>query len=255
LQSQGKKGKLYVIGTGPGDPELLTVRATKALNEADYILGHRKYIEMISGVIKGKKVIKSCMGKEVERVKLALELAKDSVVALVSGGDPSIYGIYSLVEEYVLKNDLSVEMEVIPGVTALCAASPLLGSPVSGDHAVISLSDLLTPWEEIERRLIHALRGGFVVVIYNPSSRKRKSNLIWAMEIVLRVRGDVYVGIVRDAFRDGESSMVMQVSEILKEPEIVDMSTILFVSGEETIFERGRMLTPRGYAGKYSLQV
>ncbi len=262
-----KRGKLYVVGIGPGKQDLLTLRAREVLSRADVILGHRTYVRRILDVINPEaEVIESSMGKELERVRLAVELSKDKVVCLVSGGDPSIYGMASLVFEYVVKNNLNVEFEVVPGVTALSAASPLLGCPVSGDHCVISLSDLLTPWEVIERRLISALLGDFVLVIYNPSSRRRKDNLRRAMELVLRFRGDVAVGCVRNAERDvrgarddrnekggGTRIWITRPSELIEEPESVDMHTILFVSNFETQEVDGKLLTPRGYSNKYDV--
>lgn len=248
MQSQGK---LYIVGIGPGDIELLTIKAINALKESEYILGHKTYLDRIKDLIMDKKIIESGMGKEVERVKLAIELAKKSVVSLVSGGDPSIYGMLSLIFEFMNKNNLCVDYEVIPGVTALCAAIPLLGSPVCGDHVVISLSDLLTPWEKIEKRLLHALKGDFIIVIYNPSSRKRKLNLIKAMEIVLNERGNVPVGIVKNAFREGCEIKIKKVSEIIDDPETVDMNTILFIANSETLVKNNKMITPRGYSNKY----
>ena len=245
------QGKLYIVGIGPGDIELLTIKAVKALKESEYVLGHKTYLERIKSLIEGKKIVESGMGREVERVKLAVKLAEKSIVSLVSGGDPSVYGMLPLVVEYILKKGIDINYEVIPGVTALCAASPLLGSPICGDHVVISLSDLLTPWEKIEKRLLHALKGDFVIAIYNPSSRRRRPNLIRAMEIVLRERGDVAVGIVKNAYREGCEVKVRRVSEIIKNPEIVDMNTILFITNSETLIKGGKVVALRGYSNKY----
>jgi len=257
LQSQGEvrefKGKVYIVGIGPGSSELLTLRAVKALKKSEYILGHRTYLDQIRSFISDKKIIESGMGKEVERVKLAVNLAKENTVALVSGGDPSIYGIYSLFFEYITYNNILVDYEVIPGVSALSACSPLLGSPVCGDHSVVSLSDLLTPWEEIERKLRHALRGGFVVVLYNPSSKRRKSNLMRALEIIRDEIGDVTLGIVKNGWREGEFCTLVKVSELINDLDLVDMSTTIFIPSPETIIRDGRMLTPRGYSRKYMI--
>uniref|UniRef100_A0A7C3MEQ5 Precorrin-3B C(17)-methyltransferase n=2 Tax=Archaeoglobus fulgidus TaxID=2234 RepID=A0A7C3MEQ5_ARCFL len=249
MQSQGK---LYVIGIGPGSTELMTLKARKAIEESEYVVGYKTYIERISDLLEGKKVITTPMRKEIERVEIALNLARHYVVSLVSGGDPSVYGILPLVIEYAVKNNIDVNIEVIPGVTAMSAASALLGSPVSGDHAVLSLSDLLVPWSQIEKRLIYALKGDFVIAIYNPSSRKRKENLKKALKIIRKFRGDVWVGIVRNAFRDGEEVEIRRVSEI-KEDE-VDMNTILIVGNSETAVAGRIMYTPRGYSRKYSIQ-
>ncbi len=240
------RGKLYVVGIGPGDPELLTLKALNALRSSDYILGHKTYIDTIRNLVSGE-IIESGMGEEVGRVRKAIELAEDHVVSLVSGGDPSIYGMASLVAEIVYSEGLNVDFEVIPGVTAMCVASPLLGSAISGDVAVVSLSDLLVPWEKIEKRLRYALKGDFVVAVYNPSSRRRMGNLIRAMEIVLEVRGNVPIGKVRNASRRGEEVEITTPEEIMRNPSSVDMHTILFISNSETRIVRGKMITPRGY--------
>jgi len=243
---------LYVVGIGPGSVEMLTVKARRALDESEYIVGYKTYVDMISPLIKNKKIITTGMGEEFDRVKIAVKLAKDHVVSLISGGDPSIYGILPFVIEYIMKENVKVDIEVVPGISALNAASALLGSPISGDHAVISLSDLLVPWDIIEKRLLYALRGDFVIAIYNPTSRKRKPNLRKALELILRERGDVYVGVVKNAFRDGQTVKIMKVSELLDNIDYVDMSTILIVSNSETIVNDGLMLTPRRYERKIS---
>lgn len=249
------RGKLYVVGIGPGSVDMLTLRALRAIEESEYIVGYKTYVERLSLLVhgKGKKVITTGMRQEIERVKRAVELARSSVVSLVTGGDPSIYGMLSPVIEYVTQNGVDVDVEVIPGVSALNAASALLGSPISGDHAVVSLSDLLTPWNVVEERLIYALGGDFVIAIYNPTSRKRKSKLKRAMELILKERGDVYVGVVRNAFRENQEARIMRVSKILNDPDCVDMNTILIVSNSETVVKDGIMLTPRGYSSKYSI--
>ena len=244
------RGKLYVVGIGPGDPELLTLKAKRVLEESEFVLGHKTYVERIRHMVRGK-IIESKMGEEVERVKKAIQLARSHIVSLVSGGDPSIYGMASLVAEYVYSLGLDIDFEVIPGVTALCSASPLLGCAVSGDHAVVSLSDLLTPWEIIEKRLRNALEGDFVVVIYNPSSRKRTDKLVKAMEIVLEIRGNVPIGVVKNATRSGEEVFITYPKDIIRDPSKIDMHTILFVSNSETTILNGRMITPRGYSRKY----
>ncbi len=246
------KGKLYVVGLGPGDSEMLTIKAYKALKESDYVIGYTTYLKRIEDIIADKNIIESGMRKEVERVKKAVELSLDHKVSIVSGGDPSIYGILPLIQEYLIKHDLDIGLEVIPGVTAVCAASPLLGSPISGDHAVISLSDNLTPWEKIERRLISAISGDFVIALYNPSSRKRKPNLVRAMELILSERGDIMVGVVKNACRHKQDVIKLKISELIDDSETVDMSTLLVVPNSSTVTKGGKMVTPRGYSKKYS---
>ncbi len=238
------RGKLYVVGIGAGN-DLLTLRALRAIEESEYIVGYKKYVEEISDLIKGKKIVTTGMREEIKRVEIAVELAKKSVVSLVSGGDPSIYGILPFVFEYVMDKNLEIDIEVIPGVSAVNAVSALLGCPISGDHVVISLSDLLVPWNVIESRLIYALNGDFVIAIYNPSSSSRKEKLVRAMNLIYTLRGDLQIGVVKNAFRDGESIAIMRVSEIIEKPELVDMNTTLIVPNSDTIVKNGKMFTPR----------
>jgi len=246
------QGKLFVVGTGPGCVELLTLRAKKALESADCVIGHKRYIEFIRNIVRGE-IIESRMGREVERVKKAIELVNDGkVVCIVSGGDPSIYGLAPLVAEIIYRSGIDIDWEIIPGVSALNSASPLFGSAVAGDHAVISLSDLLTPWEVIERRLRKALEGDFVIAIYNPSSRKRKPNLERAVEIIMEYRGNCYAGIAKNVCRDGEEVAVVRVEEI---PKYADMHTLVIIPSVETIVDGDVMITPRGYSKKYDLEV
>ncbi len=247
------QGKLFVVGIGPGDAELMTLKARRAIEESECVIGYETYIRRISELVEGKKVISTPMRREVDRVKTALEMAKNMVVALVSGGDPSIYGILPLVVEYAIKNGIEVEIEPVPGVSAVNAASSLLGSAISGDHAVVSLSDLLVPWNTVERRLIYALKGDFVVAIYNPSSRRRKPNLMKALKTIRAVRGECFVGVVKNAFREGETVKVMRLSELERRAGEVDMNTILIVGNSETVVDGGRMYTPRGYSRKYEI--
>ncbi|MDI9610820.1 MAG: precorrin-3B C(17)-methyltransferase [Archaeoglobales archaeon] len=247
LQSQGK---LYVVGIGPGSKELLTLKAYEAIKNADVVIGHRRYIELIKDLVKGE-IIESAMRKELDRVKKAIELAKDKKVCLVSGGDPCIYGIASLVEEFIATNSIEIDYEIIPGITALNAANSILGCAVSGDHAVISLSDQLVDWGKIEHKLRVMLRSDVPIAIYNPSSLKRADNLKKALEIIFSERGNVKVAIVRNAYREGEEVKIKNLSEL--NAEEVDMSTILIISSSETVATDKRMLTPRGYSMKYEV--
>ncbi|MEM4472426.1 MAG: precorrin-3B C(17)-methyltransferase [Archaeoglobaceae archaeon] len=240
------RGKLYVVGIGAGK-ELITIKALKALEESEYVVGYEKYVKEISEFLKGKKVITTGMREEMRRVEIAVELAKESVVSLVSGGDPAIYGILPFLYEFLIKNDIELDVEVIPGVSASNAATALLGCPISGDHVVISLSDLLIPWSVIETRLTYALRGDFVIAIYNPSSSARRENLVKALNLISAERGDVQIGVVRNAFRDDQSVQIVRLSNLLKNLDIVDMNTILIIPNSETIVEKGKMFTPRKF--------
>ena len=246
-------GKLFVVGIGPGATDLLTLRALNALKRSECVLGHRTYIEQVRHIL-NCEVFVSGMGREIERVRLAVSLARSGkTVSLVSGGDPSIYGMASLVAEYLWRHSLNLNYEVIPGVTALCSASPLLGSAVSGDHAVISLSDRLTPWSKIEQRLRHALRGDFNIVIYNPSSRMRAGNLRRALRIILEERGNVQIGVVKNASRENENFFIVSAEKLISSVESIDMHTLLFIPDSETFIFNGKMLSLRGYSRKYHL--
>lgn len=243
------QGKLYVVGIGAGK-DLLTLRALKAIQESEYIVGYERYVKEIEEFIRGKKVITTGMREEMKRVEIAFELAKKSVVSLISGGDPGIYGILPFVFEFFMKKGEKIDLEVIPGVTASNASSALLGCPISGDHVVISLSDLLVPWNVIESRLIYALRGGFVIAIYNPSSSARRENLVKALKLIMDERGDLFIGVVKNAFREGQTALLMRASELMKNSDLVDMNTTLIVPNHETIVRDGKMFTPRKYEAK-----
>jgi len=235
----------------------MTRRALRALEESEYIIGNESYIAPLLPLLHGKTVIRSSMGKEVERAKRAIELASDHVVSMVSGGDPGVYGMASIVLEIIQQHGSDISVEVIPGVTAANAAASLLGSPLSGDFAVISLSDLLTPLDVIEKRLNGVFSIGIPVALYNPRSRGRPHNFALAMEIAARYRGPgTPVGIVKNGYREGEEIRITTLGEIDRLEGWVDMHSTVIVGGEESRIwrigedERG-IITPRGYHRKY----
>ncbi len=246
---EGRKGKLCIVGLGPGSPDLLTFRARRALEGADAILGYKRYLLQIAELFPHKEILPFEMGSEIERAELALELASSGrKVALVSGGDPGIYGMAgALFELLEMRKEVpNFEIEIIPGVPALCAASSLLGSPLSSDFACISLSDLLVPWEVIAERLRKSAEGDFVIVLYNPASKGRREQLLRAREIILQYRPpSTPVGFVRNAFREGQEVKLTDLAH-LAELE-ADMSTIILVGNSSTFRLGGRMITPRGY--------
>jgi len=177
---------LFIVGTGPGDAGHITSHALYVIAQSEYVVGHRFYLDMLGEALKGKQVVSSSMGGEVERARRSVELAKDHVVTIVSGGDPGVYGMASIVLEVMDSLGLDIPVEVVPGVTAATAAAARLGSPLSGDFAVISLSDLLTPWGSIVKRLEAVLSAGIPVVLYNPRSEQRSGNLHSALAIATR---------------------------------------------------------------------
>jgi precorrin-3B C17-methyltransferase len=251
-----KKGKLFIIGTGPGSEEQLTAAAVNAITVSEYVLGNGAYLDMLAPLLEGKKVIKSSMGREIDRAKKSLELSQDHIVSMVSGGDPGIYGMAGIVLEIAEKSGATVDIEIVPGITSASASASLLGSPLSGDFVVISLSDLLTPWDVIQDRLSLAFGMGVPVVIYNPRSKGRPYNFKEAMEIALKTRApDTPVGIVKNAFRDGEHVIVTTLEKIHDSHDEVDMHSTVIVGGEESRIWRSnngeRIITPRGYHRKY----
>lgn len=258
MQSPGEsKGCLYIVGTGPGNLEQMTMKAIRAIGESSYVIGNDSYLAPLQPLLGGKTVIRSSMGKEVERAKKAVELARDHVVSMVSGGDPGIYGMAGIVLEFVERSGADTRVEIVPGVTAASASASLLGSPLSGDFAVISLSDLLTPIEEIERRLKGVLSTGIPVVLYNPRSRGRPHNFAMAMEIAAEFRSaGTPIGVVRNAYRDGEEIRITTLSKAGDLEDWIDMHSAVIIGGEESrIWRNGDnvkgIITPRGYHRKY----
>lgn len=237
--------------------EQLTLKARDVILNADYVLGNSTYLDQMESLLGTQEVIRSFMGKEVERARKAVELAKNANVVMVSGGDTNVYGMAGIVLEVAEHESLDVDIEILPGVTAVLAGASILGAPVVTDFAVISLSDLLTPWEVIEKRLNMAADADFVIGLYNPKSRKRKSNFARAIEIIRKYKADsVPVGLVKNAMRgEEEDQIVTTLGEVMEYEDWVDMSTaILIGNGESRIWKSPKkdiIITPRGYHKKY----
>lgn len=239
-------GKLSVVGIGPGNPAGMTAVAVEVLHEADLVCGYTRYIELVSEAIGDTETLVTGMTGEVERCRAALEAAAQGrTVAMVCSGDAGVYGMASLV--YELAGEYPpVEICVVPGVTAALSGAALLGAPLSHDFCVISLSDLLTPWETIERRLDAAAAGDFCIALYNVGSRHRPEHLRWACDILLaRKPADTVCGIARNIGREGEETRTCTLSE-LRDVE-ADMGMTVFVGNAETRLVDGKMVTPRGY--------
>jgi len=249
---------LSIVGIGPGRTEYLTVRAAHAIARAEYVIGNDSYLDSIRTLLHGKQVIRSSMGKEVERAKKAIELAQSHTVAMVSGGDAGVYGMASIVLEVLEHSGAEIPVEIVPGVTAANAAASLVGSPLSGDFAVISLSDLLTPLEVIEKRLDAAFSVGIPVVLYNPRSHGRPHNFALAIEHARKhYPPTVPVAVVKNALREGqERPVIVTLGEIESIMETIDMHTTVIIGGSESrIWRMGNdvkgIITPRGYHRKY----
>ncbi|WP_457615248.1 precorrin-3B C(17)-methyltransferase [Methanopyrus sp.] len=244
-------GKLYVVGTGPGDPDLITVRARRVLRSVDVVVGYRTYVDLIEEILpENVEVRRYGMREELDRAREAVRLAADGFeVALVSGGDPGVYGMAGVVLPIAVEE--GVEVEVIPGVTAACAASALLGAPLMLDFAAVSLSDHLVPLEEILARVRAALEADFVLVVYNPNSSERR-HVFEAFVDVLEeiVEGSRPVGIVWNAYREGQSVEVVRVRELRDLADRIDMRSILIVGNSRTRVVGDWLMTERGYSSR-----
>ena len=238
--------KLYVVGIGPGAYEKMTIEAAEALKNSDVIIGYTVYVDLVKEHFSGKEFLTTPMKKEVERCKMAFEEAmKGKTVSMICSGDAGVYGMAGLMYE-VGMNYPEVELSVIAGVTAATGGAAVLGAPLIHDFCLISLSDLLTPWEKIETRLLDAAHGDFVICLYNPSSKKRHDYLQKACNLMLKYKSEETVcGIVGNIGRDGESEKVMTLKE-LRDTQ-VDMFTTVFIGNSQTKNINGKMVTPRGY--------
>jgi precorrin-3B C17-methyltransferase len=240
------KNRIYVVGIGPGDYEQMTGRAVKALEESDVIIGYTVYVDLVKDHFSEKEFLTTPMKREVERCTLAFEEAKKGkTVSMICSGDAGVYGMAGLMYE-VGKDYPETELIVVPGVTAATAGAAVLGAPLIHDFCLISLSDLLTPWEKIETRLLAAAQADFVICLYNPSSRKRHDYLQKACDLMLQYKSpDTVCGIVSQIGREGENAQLMSLSA-LRDTQ-VDMFTTVFVGNSQTKELGGKMVTPRGY--------
>ena len=238
--------KIYVVGIGPGAYEDMTIRAAKALEECDLIVGYTVYVDLLKEHFAEKEFRTTPMRQEVKRCQMAFEEAKNGrKVAMVCSGDSGIYGMASLMYE-IGENYPDIELQIIPGVTAALGGSAVLGAPMSHDCCLISLSDLLTPWETIEKRLRLAGQADLVIALYNPSSKKRKTYLSKACNILMESKsGEIVCGIVKNIARDGEEMHILTLQEL--EHTEVDMFSTVFIGNKDTKVIDGHMVTPRGY--------
>jgi len=241
-------GKIYVVGIGPGKKENMTFRAYEAMENSDIIVGYKTYVDLVKEYYPGKEMKSSAMTKEVDRCTEVLELARQGkTVSLISSGDAGVYGMAGIMLEIA---DEDMEVEVIPGITATNAAAAITGAPIMHDYATISLSDLLTDWELIKKRLELAAQGDFVVSIYNPKSRGRVTQIEEAREIMMKYKPkSTPVAIVRNAGREDEKYILTTLDEMLNHK--IDMLTIVLIGNLNTFVKNGKIITPRGYEGKY----
>ena len=238
--------KLFVIGIGPGGGLDMTGRARAALEACDVIVGYTVYVDLLRADFPDKEIKTTPMRKEVDRCRMAVEeTAAGKNVAMVCSGDSGVYGMAGLCYEVAQEYD-PIDIEVIPGITAACGGAAVLGAPLMHDFAVISLSDLMTPWEKIEKRLKLAAAADFVLCLYNPSSHKRHDYLQKACDVLLTEKApETVCGFVRNIGREGEEYTVLTLGELRDTP--VDMFTTVFIGNSQTKVISGKMVTPRGY--------
>ncbi len=247
-------GRIYVVGTGPGYVEHITPYAQQAIRESDTIVGYGTYTKLIQEIIKDKKVFSTGMTQEIDRCRKAVELAlSGKTVSVISGGDPGIYAMAGLVFELLKEQDSGTPLphvEVIPGISALNACAARLGAPLMHDFASISLSDRLTPWDLIEKRLDAAAMADFVIILYNPKSKGRAGHIARAREIVMKHRPpETPVGIVKGAMREDEKIVLADLRTMLDHE--IDMQTTVIIGNSKTFLWNNLMITPRGYEKKF----
>ncbi|MEE4111297.1 MAG: precorrin-3B C(17)-methyltransferase, partial [Desulfobacteraceae bacterium] len=255
----------YIVGIGPGGPQHPSRRAAQVLETVDAVAGYTTYIDLVRPLIEGKQIVSTAMKKEVDRVSAALDLAlSGTACAVISSGDPGVYAMAGLVLDMCRERAIAIGrsesaedpdrllVEVVPGIPALCSGASLLGAPLTHDFAAVSLSDLLTPWKTIEARLEAAAGADFVIVIYNPKSRRRAGHLTRAQQIILEHRDPATpVGIVTGAMRENQRVTITTLADLHRAD--VDMQTTVFVGNSTTFNYNGFMVTPRGYADKYDI--
>lgn len=234
---------LYVVGIGPGGHEHLTYRAKEVLELCPTIVGYTYYIKLVEPFLENKKTIQTGMTKEIERCKAAIEEVRNGIdTCLISTGDPGLYGMAGP----ILEMAEDVDVEIVPGVSAVFAAAAETGAPLMHDFCTISLSDLLTPWPVIEKRLEHAAKGDFVISLYNPKSKGRKTHIERAIEIIkANLSGDRPIALVKNAGRDGNERKLTALSDI--DYEFIDMKTTVIIGNSQTFVKGDWLVTPRGY--------
>lgn len=251
------RGKLLVIGFGPGGNKHITERAREAISECDMIIGYKTYVDLIEELVTEQQIISTGMTEEVSRAQEAVKQAEQGKkVAVISSGDAGVYGMAGLVYEVLMEKGwekaTGVEVEVIPGISAINSCAALLGAPVMHDSCTISLSDHLTPWNVIEKRIEAAAQADFVIALYNPRSGRRTRQIMEAQRILLKYRSpDTPVGLVKSAYRDSQKVVLTTLRDMLDHE--IGMLTTVLIGNSSTFFYEGLMITPRGYQRKYTL--
>ncbi|PIC65004.1 precorrin-3B C(17)-methyltransferase [Sporosarcina sp. P13] len=252
-----KKGKIFVVGFGPGATEHITGRALTALQESEYIIGYKTYVDLIKHLVTAKSIVSTGMTEEVSRAIDAVKKAEaGGIVSVISSGDSGAYGMAGLVYEVLVEKGWTeaegIEVEIVPGISAINSCASLLGAPVMHDSCTISLSDHLTPWTVIEKRIEAAGMADFVIALYNPKSGRRTRQIVEAQNILLKYRSpDTPVGLVKSAYRENQHIILTTLSEMLEHD--IGMLTTVIIGNSSTFFYDDKIITPRGYQRKYTL--
>ena len=253
--SESKNGKIFLVGFGPGSAETMTYGAREAIERSDVVIGYSTYIKLVKDLLDGKEVVRKGMTEEIDRCVEAYDQARlGKTVALISSGDIGVYGMAGPTYEVLLQSgwtpESDIKVEIVPGATALSACASLVGAPLTHDFCSISLSDLLTPWPKIAKRITAAGESDFVIALYNPKSGRRTQQIVEAQRILLQYRKpETPVAIVKSAYRDLQN-IQMTTLDKMSEHKIGMLSTVL-IGNSTTFMQEGLMITPRGYANKY----
>jgi precorrin-3B C17-methyltransferase len=254
------EGKLYIVGVGPGHQDHMTFRAKEVIEESDTIVGYTTYVNLVEDLIQGKEIHSYAMTQEVEQAHQCIDLAKEGkIVSLVSSGDPGIYGMAGLIFEVLAESGWDpksgLHVELVPGVSALNSCASIIGSPLMTDFAVCSMSDLMVPWEIIVKRVEAAAQGDFVLVIYNPASKKRIHQLQDTRQILLKYRKPTTpVAIIKGAYRESETVIMTDLEHMENYAEQLGMTSTVIVGNSSTYNFKDLMINPRGYKSKYNLE-
>lgn len=252
-----QKGKLFVVGFGPGDFKHITTRAVEALQESDLVMGYKTYVDLIQDLLTEKTVVSTGMTEEVSRAQEAVKQAESGKkVAVISSGDSGVYGMAGLVYEVLIEKGWTeatgVEVEIVPGISAINSCASLLGAPVMHDSCTISLSDHLTPWELIAKRVEAAAQADFVIALYNPRSGRRTRQIVEAQNILLKYRSpETPVGLVKSAYRERQEITITNLADMLNHD--IGMLTTVIIGNSSTFLYDNKIITPRGYQRKYTL--
>ena len=239
------KGKIYVVGIGPGNLDNMSMRCYNTLKDVDIIAGYITYVDLVKEIFPNKEFYVSGMKKEIDRCQKVLELAKEGKsVALISSGDAGIYGMAGIMLEVAM--DSGIEVEVVPGITSSVAGASVVGAPLMHDQAIISLSDLLTDWDVITKRIDRASDADFVISLYNPRSKGRQDQIVEAREIMLRhKKPNTPVALLHHVGRKDQSYTLTTLEDMLNHE--IDMFTVVIIGNSKSYIKGDRMITPRGY--------